>query len=114
MGLGDRVEITHYGSNDMTLAVDASAPGYVVLSEVWYPGWRATVNGEPAEVVQADGALRAVAIPAGVSTVSLRFVPDFWRWGLIALGVGLLLLLLIALPARRPRIELAGSQKFVK
>ena len=111
---GDRVEMTHYGSNDMALAADASAPGYVVISEVWYPGWRATVNGADAQVVQAHGALRAVGIPAGASTVTLRFAPTFWRWGLMGAGIGLLLLILIALPARRPRMEQVGSKKIVK
>ncbi len=111
---GDRVEITQYGSNELALAVDASAPGYVVISEVWYPGWRATVNGSEADVVQADGALRAVAIPAGASTVMVHFAPVYWRWGLIALGTGLLLLLLIALPRRRPQPERVGSKKIVK
>ena len=34
-----------YGENEIVLATSAERPGYLVLSEVWYPGWRATVNG---------------------------------------------------------------------
>ena len=88
------VVVEQYGSSEIRLKVTSSAPGYLVLSEVWYPGWRATVNGREATVLRANGALRAVAIPAGESTIEMRFVPNMWRWGL---GMGLLgLLLLVA------------------
>jgi len=111
----DPVQIIHYGSNEMTLQVDSSTPGRLVLSEVWYPGWRATVNGETAVILQADGVFRAVVIPAGVSTVTLRFfAPIFWFWSMFAFGIGLLLLVLLALPTRRPRQERVGSKKIVK
>lgn len=88
---GDSVTVTHFGSSELTAHVLSPAPGYLVLSEVWFPGWQATVNGEAATVERANGALRAVAVPAGESTVALRFAPIRWRWGLIALIVGLVL-----------------------
>jgi hypothetical protein len=83
--------VTEYGSSRMSLEVEATAPGYLVLSEVWYPGWQATVNGEPVQVIPANGALRAVPIPAGASTVELWFAPRAWTWGLILAGVGLVI-----------------------
>lgn len=86
-------------ANGMTVRVNASAPGYLVLSEVWYPGWRATVNGQPTAVLRANHALRAIPIPAGEATVVLRFAPQPWRWGLVGLGIGMVL---IGLVARRP------------
>jgi hypothetical protein len=81
--------------NALTLQVNASAPGLVVISDVWYPGWRATVNGAAAPVEQVNLALRGVAVPAGVSTVELWFAPDSWRIGLLAAAVGWLLLIAI-------------------
>jgi hypothetical protein len=83
-----QLRITHY-----ELKIDARAPAYLVLSEVWYPGWRATVNGEDAPVLRANHALRAVPVPAGESTVRLWFAPSSWRWGVILFGVGLVALL---------------------
>lgn len=76
-----RAEITTYGNHTLALTTDAVAPGFVVLSEIWYPGWQATVNGEAMPVLRANGALRAVPIPAGQATVELRFAPRGWRWG---------------------------------
>jgi len=93
----EQVQITHYGSNEIALAVNSSAPALLVLSEIWYPGWQATVDGISQPVWQANGALRAVAVPGGQSTVVLRFAPSSWRLGLAAFGVGLLLLFMISL-----------------
>ncbi len=85
----------------MTFRVEAGQPGYLVLSEVWYPGWRATVNGQPATVLRADYALRAVAVPAGTSTVHLWFAPESWRWGWMAFGLGVLLFLAVMVAGSR-------------
>lgn len=76
--------------NRLRLTVDAPAPGLLVLSELWYPGWRATVNGVRQPVLHANGYLRAVPVPAGSATVELVFDPPVWRGGLIAAGVGLI------------------------
>ena len=94
-GNADVVTIDQYGANAITVQVATEAPGVLLLSEVWYPGWRATINGEPADVLRVDGALRGVAIPAGASTVQLWFAPPSWRWGLGGLLLGGLLCLVI-------------------
>lgn len=47
----------------------------LVLSEPWFPGWRATVDGKPAEVLRVDYLLRGIVLPAGEHTVELRFRP---------------------------------------
>jgi hypothetical protein len=96
LGAGDteaaasQAGIVHYGSSEIEIAVSAAAPGYLVLSEVWYPGWRATVDGQDAPVLRANYAQRAIAIPAGESTVHLQFWPNLWTWGLVLGGVGIL------------------------
>lgn len=80
--------VTAASGNRITLDVTATAPGFLVLSEVWYPGWQATVNGTPVRVFPANGALRAAPIPAGDAVVELRFAPQPWVWGLILGAVG--------------------------
>jgi hypothetical protein len=76
--------------NEMSISVTAPAPAYLVLSEIWYPGWRATVNGADVPVLRANHALRAVALPAGELTVRLWFAPESWRWGLGLIAAGLI------------------------
>lgn len=88
--------VTDYGKNGMSLAVESGGAGLLVLSEVWYPGWRAWVNGVETPVFAANGGLRALAVPAGQSVVELRFQPRAWRAGLLLTAIGLLLLALWA------------------
>ena len=79
--------------NSLQFHLSTPTPAFLVLSEVWYPGWRATVNGVETPVLRANYALRAVEVLAGDVTVELWFAPTSWRWGLGLAGVGVLLLL---------------------
>jgi hypothetical protein len=57
------IDLEAFGPNEIWLRVDTPADAYLVLSEVWYPGWRATVDGVPAQVLRANYAFRAVPSP---------------------------------------------------
>ena len=73
------------------MAVRARGPGLLVVGEHFDPGWRATVNGRAAPVVEADLAALGVALPGGAATVELRFVPvGLWPGALAALAAALL------------------------
>jgi uncharacterized membrane protein YfhO len=93
------------GSGSSALQIDVQAPeaGYLVLSEFWYPGWQATVNGAPVAPEAANGAFMAVPIPAGASTVDLRFWPATFTWGLVAAGLGVLMIVGLFLLGRTRR-----------
>ncbi len=86
------VSVLSYSENEILLAASANRPGYLVLSEVWYPGWRATVNGEAAPVLRANYTLRALPVPPGDLEVRLWYAPASWHRGLALFGVGFLLL----------------------
>ena len=75
--------IMRYEAERIEIDVDASAAGLLVLSELDYPGWRATLDGAEAPIVRADVALRAVAVPAGRHRVELSFQPVSAIIGLI-------------------------------
>ncbi len=96
-------QVTRYTSTALDIQVDSPATGYLVLSENWYPGWYATVNGESATVEMVNGALRAVRTPAGAAQVALRYRPASWIWGLVLGVAGLLLAVLLLVLALRPR-----------
>jgi hypothetical protein len=55
--------------------VRACGPALLVLSEMYYPGWKATVNGKPARIWKVDSALRGIEMPSGDSLVSLYYAP---------------------------------------
>jgi hypothetical protein len=74
-------QITHYQPNRVTVEVAGEAAGYLVLTDIWYPGWTCTVDGEPARLYRANFVFRAVAVPAGSHEVVFTFAPDSYRRG---------------------------------
>ena len=68
-------EITFTGINRIELSARLERDGFLVLSETYYPGWRAQVDGHPVPVLRADGVLRAVYVPAGTHHVRFTFFP---------------------------------------
>jgi uncharacterized membrane protein YfhO len=85
MGHG-RAVIESFRRNSIKLRVESSAPALLVVAEAWYPGWQATVNGVPAEVLPANVWMRAVCVPAGESRVELHYVePSLARGAEISL-----------------------------
>jgi len=76
--------LVEFKANRVELAVDASAPALVVLSEAYHPYWRAQVNGAPTPVLAANCVVRAVAVPAGASRVVFTYVDPMLRAGLVA------------------------------
>jgi hypothetical protein len=99
----DTVRFQSYDENAMALKVHSGSGGLLVLSEMYYPGWRATVNGRSAEIVRVDGALRGIQVPAGQSTVELAFTSGSFRLGAgISLATLLFMLSLWILSRQRP------------
>lgn len=74
---GDTVVMTSYNPNTVSYKVTTAKGGVVVFSEVWFPwGWKATIDGKPAELGRVNYVLRAMKIPAGTHEVSMTFDPD--------------------------------------
>jgi MYXO-CTERM domain-containing protein len=86
----DGATITRADSVSLTIRAHANAAGVLVVSETWYPGWRATVDGVPAPLLRADYAFRGVALAAGDHVVELRYRSRPTEIGLGLSGLGLL------------------------
>ena len=69
------VEIKSYEPNQLTYQVNSGKGGVLVFSEVYYPGWTATIDGEPAELGRVDYILRALSVKPGKHEVVLSFFP---------------------------------------
>ena len=79
-------------------------PGYLVLTDAYYPGWTATVDGQPAEIERADIMFRAVKVPAGQHRVELRYQPQSFSLGLlISIGTVVVLVGVWLIVRRRNR-----------
>ncbi len=91
-----RIEEARFGNDRVVLNAQASAPALLVLTDRFYPGWNATVNGMSRPVLRANGLFRAVEIPAGSSEVVFEFRPRSFIIGArVSAGAVLAVLLLI-------------------
>ena len=70
------VVLTKYEPNSLTYTVNSAKGGVVVFSEVYYPGWSATIDGQPAELGRVNYILRALNVKAGKHEVVLDFHPS--------------------------------------
>ena len=64
-------------ANRISFDAKLSQDGYVFLNEIHYPGWTATVDGEPAEILRANAIFRALWVSAGSHRIEFRFWPRF-------------------------------------
>lgn len=88
------VEVTGYQANKITIRTNRSTPGFMVLSEIWYPvGWEASIDSKPIDIYKTNFVLRGMAIPAGKHEVTLTFEPASVYWGNLFSWIGHLLLL---------------------
>ena len=92
------------GEPEGTVVEVGAAPGLLVLSETYYPAWKAYVDGRPARLYRADHLLRAVPVPAGEHAVELRYESVTLRVGItISLVTGAIFLALAVAARLRPR-----------
>ena len=97
-----RVEIVDRDPNHLALRVATPAEGYLLVAEMWLPGWVAYVDGEKQAVVRANYTFRAVHLEPGVHEVMIVYRPRPWY---IGLAITLLTLTALVLWAARHLIE---------
>lgn len=95
-GLREDVALVVDQPERVEISATLAAPGFLVLTDTWYPGWLAEVDGTSVPILRADHAFRAVHLPAGAHRVVFRYAPRSLRIGLwislaALLGVGVLL-----------------------
>jgi uncharacterized membrane protein YfhO len=75
--------ITGYQPEQVTVETESATGGLLVLTDAYYPGWRATVDGEPAPLYQTDSLFRGVFVPPGRHEVRFEYESTAYRVGLI-------------------------------
>jgi len=85
---------TVHSPNALSVTVSTASPTLLILSETYYPGWQATIDGQPVPLLRADFILRAVPIPAGKHTIELTFRPLSFTIGAIISGLAVIMLVI--------------------
>src|SRR5262249_2853868 len=101
-GGAGKAKVTRLGWNEDEIEVDLQREGFVILVDAYDPGWRATIDGRPAEVRRGNVAFRAVAVPPGRHLVRLVYRPRPLAAGLALSALGVVALLALALARRGP------------
>jgi len=102
-GSGHRgiVQIVEYGATHLRLDVETSGPGLVVLTDTFYPGWEARVDGRVARIHRVDGVFRGVFVEGGRHEITMRFRPASQLWGFALSAVGLVSVIALVASSRR-------------
>jgi hypothetical protein len=88
-------QIVGDGLAELRIRVRAGRAGYLQVNDSWAPGWKATLDGKPVEVLRSDYAFRAVLVPEGDHLIEMVYRPGL-EIAAIAVEVGALLIVMIA------------------
>jgi hypothetical protein len=102
-----RVQITSKGINGHRLRVESNEPSILVVSQMYYPGWKATVDGSEVPVYPVDLSLTGILVPGGSHDVRLFFQPASFKIGLALSLVSVVIVVYCAV--RRPIDGFEGS-----
>ena len=108
IGPGGAAQIVRYEDEEVAVTLADSTGGILVLSDTYYPGWRAFVDGVECPILRANHVFRAVVVPVGAREVVFSYEPDSFRYGLLVSVAAAALLLGLAWGGRRlilPSVE---------
>lgn len=86
-----RTHIRNYTPTYVEIETHASAPTILVLADALYPGWRASINNQTAQIHSANTVFRAIHLPPGQHLVTFHYDPSSWFWGVRISAVALLI-----------------------
>jgi hypothetical protein len=84
-------EIKRYQNQEVVVTIFNPVPGHLVLSDSYFPGWQAEVDGKPARILPANYLVRAVGLEQGEHEIVFRYRPWSWRIGKMVSLISLLL-----------------------
>ncbi|HEV7905014.1 MAG TPA: YfhO family protein, partial [Pyrinomonadaceae bacterium] len=97
------IRLVQYRPTRLTLETNAKTATVAVISEIFYPGWEATVDGVAQPIYLTNFLLRGVAVPAGQHRIEMRYRAPAARIGALISLCTLLLIILLSVFARRAR-----------
>ena len=96
---GDQVSIVSYKANDIVVRVKVNSKKLLFLSDMYFPGWKAYVDGKDTPIIRTDYAFRSVVIPYGNHQVEFHYRPTSFVYGLIVMFTSLMILFIVSVVA---------------
>jgi hypothetical protein len=100
----DTVVITHASENKVEMIARSHDSSYLVLTDTYYPGWEAKIDGVEIPILRCNYAMRAVALPPGVHKVTFTFQPRSFRIGAWVSSLSLFLLFALCIIRRQKHV----------
>jgi hypothetical protein len=101
---GDPLLERMHGFSRYQVYYKSDTPRFLVISQMYYPGWKAYVDGQKVELQEVDGWLSGLEAPVGQHTVELRFEPAVWLWGRVVSLISVIGLIAWGIIAKRKRM----------
>lgn len=96
--------IERHGADRVMISAESDRGGYLVLTDAWFPGWTASVDGRETRVERADHAFRAVKLGPGRHDIEFRYAPTSVRLGLALSALAAVVTGALAWPAMAPAL----------
>ena len=113
-GYAATADFDRYTDQEIEISTQASGNGFLFLSDTYYPGWKAYVDGQETRILLADYAFRAVPVPEGKHSVVFRYEPRSFWWGvritLITVGLTLVAIVGILLVKSKKQQRTRGNR----
>jgi hypothetical protein len=100
-----KATLVSYNANKVVIEYEAKTDAFLYLSDTYYPGWRAYVDGKATKIYQANLAFRAVKIPMGSHRVEFRYIPFSFYIGLMLTIFGVVLCIWLIKRDRKDKNE---------
>jgi hypothetical protein len=95
-------KILSYSANEVNIQTSSKSPSILILTDTFYPGWKAYVNGTETTIYRADGLVRAIFVPTGEHDIEFSYMPQSFVFGTyLSLGTAIVLTIFYVLPKIR-------------
>ncbi len=102
----DKVVNKELSDNKLVFETYTGSPGYLIIADTFYPGWKATVNGDETQILNANSFQKAIYIPKGKSTVVVYYYPQSFITGFIVSLLSILTIIVITVFSKKKLLGL--------
>ncbi len=99
------VSVVSYASSNIGLQTYSKTNQLLILSDTYYPGWKAFIDGKQAEILRSDYTFRSVVVPLGSHTIKFSYEPQSFKIGSIISGFSFILLFPLLYLLRKRRTD---------